>query len=90
MTYLVLVCGAHTLDDLLRLGLGHAALLRNDLHQDGVDFAGHVRGVAADVEVRLLEEQLVDLLCLLLQAVLDVDLVGPFPGERGDQGELVS
>lgn len=72
---LVSVAGTHRLDDLLALGLGDASLLRNDLTKDGVDLTSHVRCVTADVKVRLLQQQVVDLGCTLPETVLYVDLV---------------
>lgn len=66
VTYLVLVCCAHTLHDLLGSGLSDSALLGQDLGQGVVDLARHVRGITADVEVGLLQQQLTNLLCMLL------------------------
>ena len=80
-TYLVLVCRPHVLDDLLRLRLREVALLGDDLDEGGVHLARHVGRVAADVDVRPLLEQVVDLLGALLQAVLHVDLLGALPRE---------
>lgn len=89
-TYLVLIRRPHVLDDLLALGLWDAPLLGNDLAEDGVDLARHVGGVAADVDVGLLLEQLVDVLGSLLEAVLDVDLLGSLAGEGIDHLKLVA
>lgn len=65
-------------------------MLGNDLAQDGVDLARHVGSVAADVEVGLLLEKLVDLLGPFLETVLDVDLLGALAGEGGDELEVVA
>lgn len=54
MTYLILVGRSHALDDLFRFRFGDVALIGDNLGQDGVDFTGHVGGVTADVEIRLL------------------------------------
>lgn len=89
-TYLVLICCPHILDNLLRLGLGHATALGNDLGQDIVDFAGHVGSVAADVEEGLLGEQLANLGGSLLKAVLYIDLLGGLARKGSDQLELVA
>lgn len=89
-TYLVLVRGPHVLDNLFRLGLGHATLLGDDLAGEGVDFTGHVGGVTTDVEVGLLLKQSVDFGGTLAEAVLDVDLLTALTGERGDELELVA
>jgi hypothetical protein len=89
-TYLVLIGSPHILDNLLRLGFGDAPALGNDLSQNIVDFAGHVGSVAADVEEGLLGEQLADLGGSLLEAVLDVDLLGSLAGKGSDQFELVA
>lgn len=65
-------------------------MLGDDSGQDGVDLARHVRGIAADVEVGFLLEELVDELGVLLEAVLDVDLFGAVAGEGGDELEVVA
>lgn len=80
----------HTLDNLLRLRLGDAALLSHDLRQHGVDFPRHVRCVTTDVEIGFLLEELVNFFGVFLEAVLDVDFVGAFAGEGGDEGEFVA
>lgn len=76
--YLVLICGPHVLDNLLGLLFSDAAVLGQDLAQDGIDFACHVGSVAADIEVSLLLQKFVDLLAPVLETVLDVDLLGTF------------
>lgn len=78
-TYLVLVCCPHVLDNLFTLGLGHPTALGDDLCEHGVDLAGHVRGVTADIEVSLLREQIADLLGSLLETMLNVYLLGRLP-----------
>lgn len=65
-------------------------MLGNNLAQNLVDLTSHVRRVTADVEVRFLQEELVDLGCALAQAVLHVDLLGGFAGESGDDFEGVA
>jgi len=52
--------------------------------------AGHVGGVATDVDVRLLEEEFVDLLGSFTKAVLYVNLLGSVSRKGGDEFELVS
>lgn len=88
--YLVLIRRTHTLHNLLRLRLHNATLLRNNLHQHRIHLTSHVRRIAADVKIRLLLQQLVDFLRLLLQAVLHVDFARSLAGEGGDERELVS
>jgi len=58
-------------------------VLGNNLPKDLVDLARHVGGVAADVEVCLLQQQLVDLGRALAQAMLHVHFLGGFAGEGG-------
>lgn len=65
-------------------------MLSDDLAEDFVDLASHVGRVAADVEVGLLQEELVDLGGALAQAVLDVDFLGAGAGEGGDDFERVA
>jgi hypothetical protein len=65
-------------------------LLGKDLGENGVDFAGHVGSVAADIEVSLLLQQLVDLCCSLPQSVLHIHLLGSLSGEGSDDLELVA
>ena len=89
-TYLVLIRASHRLHDVLSLLLGDAAVLGNDSGQDRVDLTSHVRCVAADVEVGLLLEELVDELGVLLEAVLDVDLFGAVAREGRDELEVVA
>jgi hypothetical protein len=72
------------LDHLLALLGGHAPLIGNDVAQNQIDLAGHVRGVTTDVEIGLLLQQLADEFGVLLQAVLDVYLLGSLAGEGGD------
>ena len=62
----------------------------NDLTQDEVDFPGHVSCISADVEVCLLLEEIADEGCIFAQAVLDVDLLGGFTGEGGDDLQKVT
>lgn len=76
---LILITGSHGLDDLLALLLTNTSLLRDDGGKDVIDLTRHVCRVAADVEVGLLLEELVDLVRPLLQPVLHVDLLWPFP-----------
>ena len=64
---------AHILHHLLApLGI-HASALSDDLAEDITDLPGHVRGVAADVEVCFLAQQVVDKGGLLLHQVLHVN-----------------
>jgi len=65
-------------------------VLRNNLSQNLVDLARHVGGIAADVEVGFLQQELVDFGGALAQAVLHVDFVGGFAGEGGDDFEGVA
>lgn len=87
---MVLVGSSHALDDLFTLGLGDTTAFGNYLGEDGIDFTGHTGGVTADVEESLLAEELVDFGSVLLEAVLDVDLLGRFAGESGNEFELVA
>lgn len=86
--FLVLIRGSHTFHCILTLLLIHTALVGNDLSENIIDLSRHIRGITANVEVRLLLEELVDLLCSLLEAVLDVDFLFLFTGEGGDDFEL--
>jgi hypothetical protein len=89
-TYLVLVRRPHRLDDLLRLGLRDPTLLRDELRENSVDLARHVGRISADIDVRLLEEKLVDLIRAGLDTVLYVDLLVSLAGEGNVQVELVA
>ena len=90
MTYLVLIRAPHRLHDILSLLLADPAVLSNDLRQDRIDLARHVRRIAADVEIRLLRKELVDLLRVLLQPVLDIYLFGPVAREGRDEFEVIA
>ena len=59
-------------------------MLSNNLTEDLVDLARHVGGVAAHVEVGLLQQELVDFGGALAQAVLHVHFLVGFAGEGGD------
>jgi hypothetical protein len=85
-----LVGAPHALDNLLGLLLVHTPVLGDDLAENLVDLASHVRRVSAHVEVSLLQEELVDLGGALAQAVLDVDFLGAGAGEGGDDFEGVA
>jgi len=85
---LILIRRAHSLDQLLGLGGRHAALLGDDLGQHGADLARHVGRVAADVEVRLLQQQRVDLGRAFFQPLLHVDLRRLLAREGRDQLEV--
>lgn len=65
-------------------------MLRDDLAEDLVDLARHVGGVAAHVEVGLLQQELVDLGRALAQAVLHVHFLVGLAGEGGDDFEGVA
>ncbi len=87
---LILIRRPHPLHNLLSLLLAHTPLLRDNRAHHIIDLTRHVRRVAADVQVRLLLEQLVDLVRALLQPVLNVDFVGAVAGEGGDELEGVA
>lgn len=78
---LVLIASPHLLDDLLASLLTHTSLLRNDGAKHLVHLPRHIRSITTDVEIGLLLEEFVDLVCVLLQAVLDIDFVGLLAGE---------
>lgn len=78
------------LDHLLALFSGHTALLSNDVTKDQVHLAGHVSGITTDVEVGLLLQKLTDKRGLLLEAVLNVHLLGTLAGEGGDDLERIA
>lgn len=75
VTYLVLVCCAHILHNLLTLGLGNTTALGNNLSENSIDLTSHVRGIATDIEKGLLLEELGNLLRMLLETVLNVNLL---------------
>ena len=85
-----MVRSPHTFHDLLTLLLRYAALLGHYLAEDVADLPCHVSGVTADVEVRLLLQQLVDLIRALGETVLDVDLLGSVSRKGGDDLEGVA
>ena len=79
---LVLVVTPHALHHRFRLLRADPSFLRDDLPEHDTHLPSHVGGIAADVEVRLLREQLVDQVRVLLQPLLDIDLLtGLFPAE---------
>ena len=59
-------------------------MLGDNLTENLVDLASHVRRITADVEVSLLQEELIDLGGALAQAVLDIDFLGAGAGKGGD------
>jgi len=82
---------AHALHYLLGLLFRHATFLLDDLRDDVVDFSCHVGGVAADVEVCLLQQQVVDELAVGLDVVLDVVfLLCVFSGEGVEDAQFVA
>jgi hypothetical protein len=72
------------LNHLLALLGGVTTLLSNDVTKHQVDLPGHVGGITTDVEVGLLFEKLADKRGVLLEAVLDVYLLGTLPGKGSD------
>ena len=82
--FLVAAAAPHVLDHLLALFGGETALLRDDLAEDQIHFAGHVGGVATDVECGLLLQEFADELGVFAQSVLDVHLLGRLTREGGD------
>lgn len=78
------------LDNVLALLWREATLLRNNLAQDDVDFARHVRSVTTDVYVSLLLQQLIDQRGIFAQPVLNVDFLRAFPRECREELERVS
>ena len=78
------------LDHLLALLWGHATLLGNDVTQNQVDLPGHVGGVTTHVKVGLLLQQLADKRSVLLQAVLDIDLLGTLTREGGNDLQRIA
>jgi hypothetical protein len=65
-------------------------VLGDDLPQNFVDLARHVRRISTNVEVGLLLEEVVNLGGAFAQAVLDVDFLGAGAGEGGDDFEGVA
>lgn len=65
-------------------------MLRNNLAQNLIDLARHIGRITADVEVRFLEQELVDFGRALAQAVLHVHFLVGFAGEGGDDFEGVA
>lgn len=63
------------LNHLLSLLSRETTLLRNDLTKHKVDFTSHVRSIAANVERRLLLEQVADKLSMFAKPVLDINLL---------------
>lgn len=69
---------------------GQAALLGDELTENHVDLTGHVGGVTAYVEVRLLFDEVEDEGSVFTKLVLDVNLLVGLAGEGGDDLERVS
>jgi hypothetical protein len=90
LTYLVLIRAPHRLDHILGLLLTNIPILGNNLHKLGVNFSRHMRSVAADVEICLLLQEIVDFLGMLLEAVLDIDFARAVAGEGRDELEFVA
>src|SRR5436190_1786398 len=67
-----------------------SALLSQNLAKNDTNFACHVSCVAADVEVRLLEQEVVDKCGVFPHSVLDVHLLRGFSGESSDDLERVA
>jgi len=65
-------------------------MLGNDATHDRVDLTGHVGSITADVKVSLLLKQSVDLCCVLLEPVLDVNLLITFTRECSNELEVVA
>ncbi len=63
------------LNHLLSLLSRETTLLRDDLTKHKVDFTSHVRSIAANVERRLLLEQVADKLSMFAKPVLDINLL---------------
>lgn len=72
------------LDHLLAPFRAEATVFGDDLTQDKVDFPGHVSCISTDVEVCLLLEEIADEGRMFAQPVLDIDFLGAFTGEGGD------
>lgn len=89
--FLVYTATPHALHSLLGLFLGYTSFLFNDLRYCLVDFACHVCGVTADVEVCFFLEEVVDELGVLGEHVLDVTLfLGVFTGEGVEDCQFVA
>lgn len=65
----------HMLHHLLSLLSRETTLVRNDLTKHKVDLTSHVRSIAANVERRLLLEQVADKLSMFAESVLDINLL---------------
>lgn len=78
------------LDHLLTLLGGITTLLSNDVTKNQVDLPGHVGCITTDVEVGLLLEKLAHKRGVLLEAVLDVNLLGTLTRESSDDLQLVT
>jgi hypothetical protein len=89
-TYLILIRTPHTLDNFLCLRLRDSPLLSHNLCKNRIHLPRHVRRITTDVEIGFLQEQLVDFFGVLLKPVLDVDFLGAFAGEGGNEGEFVA
>jgi hypothetical protein len=89
-SYLILICTPHTLHNFLRLRLRDSPLLSHNLRKHRVHLSCHVRSITTHVEIGFLEEQLIDFFGVLLESVLDVDFLGAFAREGGDEGEFVA
>jgi hypothetical protein len=76
-----LIRSSHGLHNLFRLGFRYAPLLRDYLGEECVDFSCHVSSVTADIEVRLLLKELVELFREFFNLVLNVNLLWTFSGE---------
>ncbi len=71
-------------NQLLPLHWRQPTLLSHNLAQNDVDFACHMSCIAADVKVRLLEQEIVDKDCMFSHFVLDVYLLRGFTIEGSD------
>lgn len=80
----------HKLDDIFRLLLRDASLLRDNLTESSVNLPRHMSGVTANIEDGLLLQEFVDLDGHLLQSMLDVNFVGSLSRKSGHQLEVIA
>lgn len=78
------------LDHFLALFSRHTTLLSDDVTENQVDLPGHVGGVTAHVEVCFLLQELADKWSILLEAMLNIYLLGTFTGESSDDLQRVT
>lgn len=80
----------HVFDKFFRLLRGDATLFSQDLAKNSVDLTSHVSGVSTDVEIGLFLQKIVDNVCILAQAMLDIDLLRAFTRKCSEELERIS